>query len=347
MLQARAATPVQAPREDTPDQGTPILTFSGADSAADERFIAVTKQEEQLLAAMRAKRAMMMKEGLHVTAATHVTSAVEPVAKKEASKKQSLSSIKTVTANTLQPASVKVSAPWHERKASKHASTIMKFPEPPSMRSRSAMSCRHEEETLDADKHEQVLMFLDKSMSTMNPYDMAEPSPDLSDFILDFDASGFPSPPRRTKSKGAGSGSHLRGSTLASPKRQQHYRESSFGRPRPDSEFMPMFVPGWPEPAPPLPSHELLEADAGSSSVGQNSMEAEDDDHHQHNHSEEEEVEQQQEQVHDTAPSSPVAHGSPTSIYEDDEEPQPRNKAVRISAVGQRLPEFGQWGDDG
>lgn len=318
-------------REPTTEQGTPILTLSGTDSTGDERFIAVTKQEERLLAAMRAKRAMMMKEGFQVTAALHSDSESDTV-KKAASKKESLSSIKTVKANTLKPSSTKVPAP-HERKASKHASTIMKFPEPPSSRSRSAMSQRHEEE-LDADKHEQVLMYLDKSMSTMNPYDMAEPSPDLSDFIVEFDASGFPSPPRATMSKGTqfrdSLGYSMTGNP-ASPKRQ-HYRDSSFGRPRPDSEFMPTFKPEWPEPAPPLPSHDFI--DSPNKGLVELDYQIE-------------QGAEKEEDVRERLSSSPFALDSPTSLYENKEESQPRKKAIRISAVGQQLPEFGQWGDDG
>lgn len=285
------------------EQGGPILTLSGADAAPDERFISVTRQEEMLLAAMRARRALM-RENLHV-------SDMESKGSKAASKKESLSSIKTVKAAAAEPHLDGRSS--HVRKSSKKLVNALHFPEPPSSKASLAQAAARSEDI--PEEQEDILMCMDRTVSTMDPYDAAEPSPDLSDFIIDFDAGQFPVPPKA---------SHSRNSSIASAagrlthkKPAQHHRKSSFGRPRPDSEFLPNFRPASPEMAPPLPFQQCLDLDAVASKA-----------------------------EHGLGISSePML----TSTFHEEEiiQPPSRKKALRISAVGLQLPEVGQWGDDG
>lgn len=304
----------------------PILTLSGADNAGHERFIAVTRQEEMLLAAMRAKRALM-RENLQVVDVEEPDRGSD-ARDKTASKKESLSSIKTVKANSLVPPPLKT-RPSHGRVGSKSNPTTLRFPEPPSSKAggrqkgdRTELDCEEE--------HEQVLMCLDRTVSTMSPYDMAEPSPDLSDFVIDFDAEQFPAPPKASKDKAT----HSRDSSTASaagrlthPRLAQHRRQSSFGRPRPDSEFMPKLRLSSPEPAPPMPSYRGADLDAVASSDSPGLG---------------------------AAPERRTKQPEPSNVFYEEEEfveqpqkPQSRKKAVRISAVGLAPPEIGQWGDDG
>lgn len=308
----------------------PILTLSGTDHAGQERFIAVTRQEEMLLSAMRAKRALM-RDKLQIAGVEdldHETNNKD----KTASKKESLSSIKTVKANSLVPPPLKL-IPSHGRSGSKGHLTTLRFPEPPS--SNNSPKSEDMKETGSDGKHGQVLMCLDRTASTIKPYDMAEPSPDLSDFIVDFDAEQFPAPP--TKAKDIATHSRNSSTTsattrLSHPRPARHHRQSSFGRPRPDSEFMPDMKPSPTEPLPPVPSYRGVDLDAVPSLKGRSASK-----------------ERRTKQVaFDT-----VREDSPALIHGEDEfvelpqPPLPRKKAVRISAVGLSLPENGQWGDDG
>lgn len=304
----------------TTAQDSPILTLSGTDSAENERFIAVTRQEEMLLAAMRAKRALM-RENSQIPSAENASSS--DTRDKTAAKKESLSSIKTVKASSLVPPPLKT-RPSHRRGGSRGTSTTMRFPEPPSSKKEAGQpdegtgmdSCERE--------HEQVLMYLDRTMSTMSPYDMAEPSPDLGDFIIDFDAGQFPAPPKTSRDKA----SHSRNSSTASaagrlthPKHAQHRRQSSFGMPRPDSEFMPSLLPSSPEPTPPMPSYHSSRLDGWDDSKAT-------------------------ERAGKRVETSPAFDEDSDSVQQP-LQPASRKKAVRISAVGLAPPEIGQWGDDG
>lgn len=313
----------------------PVLTLSGAETAGQERFIAVTRQEERLLAAMRAKRALMMRENQQIADGDDLDRGND-TRDKMASKKESLSSIKTVKANTLVPPPLKTRSS-QDRSSSKSKPTTLRFPEPPSVKS-NAKKAEDRTEVNPDEKHEQVLMYLDRTMSTMNPLDMAEPSPDLSDFIVDFDAGQFPSPPSMTESNPT----HSRNSSTASaagrlthPKARQHQRASSFGRPRPDSEFMPKFHPLSPESAPPVPSQNVLDLDAMAhkNGVGLGTARGRTT---------------KQGSIDIARPHSPATFHEEEEFVEQPQQPtSSRKKAVRISAVGLQLPEIGQWGDDG
>ncbi|KAJ4393602.1 hypothetical protein N0V93_002815 [Gnomoniopsis smithogilvyi] len=343
MLQSRTATPVQLQQEPVPEkhqrpsnyspaspkrsqpapttslhnvestlrdqsdpkieQGGPILTLSGADAAPDERFISVTRQEEMLLAAMRAKRALM-RENLQV-------GDMESKESKAASKNESVASIKTVKTAVVEPQLDGRSS--HVTNSSKKFVAALHFPEPPTSKAGLVQAASRSDDI--PEEQEDILMCLDRTVSTMDPYDAAEPSPDLSDFIIDFDAGQFPVPPKA---------SHSRNSSIASAagrlthtKPAKHHRQSSFGRPRPDSEFLPSFQPASPDTAPPLPFHQGIDLDAVASKAG-----------------------------HGLGISNePMI---PITFHEEEIiQPPSRKKALRISAVGLPLPEVGQWGDDG
>lgn len=303
---------VRGQHDSTKEQNGPILTLSGADAASEERFISVTRQEEMLLAAMRAKRALM-RENLQVGG---VEASAGP---KAAPKKESLSSIKTVKADMLEPQPNARSL--HVRKSSKKLASALQFPEPPSSKAASkvglAQAALRSEDIPHGipEEQEDILMCLDRTVSTMDPYDVAEPSPDLSDFIIDFDATQFPAPPKASHSRNSSTASAA--GRLTHPKPAQHHRRSSFGRPRPDSEFLPKFPPASPEVTPPLPSHKGFDLDAVASQAEQDADDA----------------------------NRPII--STSLLDEEVSQPPSRRKAVRISAVGLQLPEVGQWGDDG
>lgn len=305
----------RGPLDANKEKEGPILTLNGTGAAEDERFMAVTRQEEMLLAAMRAKRALM-RESLQTTEVADLDRGHES-RDKMAAKKESLSSIKTVKANTLQPPQAH-SRIMHKRDGSKTKNTVHGFPEPPSTRSNAT--------TINTpDEHEEVLMYLDRNINTVNDFDMAEPSPDLSDFIIDFDAEQFPAPPKpseavalrdkishnRTPSSGSVAGQ------LTQRRTTRHHHKPSLDRPRPDSEFMPSLRPT-PAQAPPLPSYKGVELDA----VSYNGIAG-------------------RQASRGDLPSSPLTEDMPKPHA------PARRKEVRISAVGLQLPEVGQWGDDG
>lgn len=318
----------RGPLDGNNDNGGPILTLNGTGAAEDERFMAVTRQEEMLLAAMRAKRALM-RENLHIADVADMDRG-NGSRNKTASKKESLSSIKTVKANTLRPpqAQTRVS---HKRDGSKTSTTVLGFPEPPSTRLDTTQPNEHGE-------HQEVLMCLDRTISTINAFDMAEPSPDLSDFIIDFDADQFPSPPKpadsvsltdrfshsRTPSSGSVAGQ------LTQRRTTRHRHKPSLDRPRPDSEFMGSIRPPSGQ-APPMPSYKGVDLDAVSHAETTGTRDARDRD------------------ANGREKEGPRTNSSfSMRIEEFDSKPQPsKRKEVRISAVGMQLPEVAQWGDDG
>lgn len=305
---------IRGPFDANNDHGGPILTLNGTGAAEDERFMAVTRQEEMLLAAMRAKRALM-RENQHIAEVADLDRGSES-RERTAAKKESLSSIKTVKANTLRPPQAQ-SRILHKRDGSKTNTTVLGFPEPPSTRSIVAQPSKTGE-------HEEVLMYLDRTISTMNAYDMAEPSPDLSDFIIDFDADQFPSPPKitdqvsltdkmshaRTPSSGSVAGQ------LTQRRSTRHRQKPSLDRPRPDSEFMGSLRPVS-GPAPPMPSYKDMHVDMTDSRAAKEQL------------------------------TRPWEENGPTANVVSNPHPTSRKKEVRISAVGLQLPEVAQWGDDG
>lgn len=320
---------IRAPFDANNEHGGPILTLNGTGAAEDERFMAVTRQEEMLLAAMRAKRALM-RENSHIADLDRGKESLE----KAASKKESLSSIKTVTANSLRPPQA-TSRVLHRRDGSKTSTTILGFPEPPSTGPDTAQT------TTSIGEHEEVLMCLDRTISTINSFDMAEPSPDLSDFIIDFDADQFPSPPRvadassltdKTSHKRNPSSGSVAGQ-LTQRRSTRPRRKPSQDRPRPDSEFMGSLRP-MVQQAPPLPSQKYMDFDDVSRTEMTTGLHV------------------AKMQAARTRDNDVLRTDSSLSVRKDKAESSPdpaasRKKEVRISAVGLKLPEVGQWDDDG
>lgn len=310
------------------DNGGPVVTLNGTGDAGDERFMAVTRQEEMLLAAMRAKRALM-RENLHIADIADLDRGSES-RERTASKKESLSSIKTIKANTLRPPQAQ-SRSSHKRGGSKTSTTVLGFPEPPSTKLSAKQINRNGE-------HEEVLTCLDHTIGTKDALDMTEPSPDLSDFIIDFDADQFPSPPKPTDTAHVTEISHNRtpssGSVvgqLTQRRTTRHRQKPSLDRPRPDSEFMPNLRPAS-EQAPPLPSYEGVDLDAVS-------------------HTDIMGLQTAKGRADKTQAVNGLLTDSATALHAEEpvskSSPPSRKKEVRISAVGLHLPEVGQWGDDG
>lgn len=287
---------IRGQHDSTPDHKGPILTLSGEDHTGEERFIAVTPQEEMLLSAMRAKRAMM-RENQHSVEMEAGARSQGPV------KKESLSSIKTVKTNSLEPETI--SRALLARNSSKKLASALRFPEPRSVAAHSAPL------SVGLVEEEDILVSLDRAVSSMDAYENAEPSPDLSDFIIDFDAEQFPAPPKTMHSRDSSTASAA--GRLTHSRKVRHHRQSSFGRPRPDSEFLPETRHASPVVAPPLPSHKGVDLDAMTSRGKQ----------------------------------VPIPSSSPTFTEQESQKLPSRKKAVRISAVGLAPPEIGQWGDDG
>lgn len=290
---------IRGQHDSTPDHDGPILTLSSEDPSGEERFIAVTPQEEMLLSAMRAKRAMMRENQQSGDVDVGLKS-------QRPAEKESLSSIKTVKTDSLElaPRSRALLA-WN---SSKKLASALQSPEAPVSRNAAAPPTPR---PVEISVEENILESLDRAVNSMDAYDNAEPSPDLSDFIIDFDAEQFPAPPTSMHSRESSTASAA--GRLTHSRRGGHHRKSSFGRPRPDSEFLPQTRHASPTAAPPLPYHKGADLEAVTGRGKQPQV-----------------------------PSSP-----PTFMEQETPQPPSRKKAVRISAVGLAPPEIGQWGDDG
>ncbi|KAI7781057.1 hypothetical protein LA080_015291 [Diaporthe eres] len=302
---------IQSQHNSAPDHGGPILTLSGTGNLEDERFMAVTRQEELLLAAMRAKRARMRESH-------QIGEPLEPELDcgqddRKASKKESLSSIKTVKAKTLQPppASLHVSSTASGR-TNKNDTTTMLFPRPPSTK---PSSKRPDNAGTKTEKHKHVLLYLGGTTSEVQ--DVVESNPDLRDFLVDT-TDRFPAPASSsTVTASTSKPSRSRASSAAAV--DTYYTHPKSAR-QSRTEYES------------TKSHTRHSSEQAYNKAGQDLRKAS---HHHHITPVMERPE------------------SPSSQYDDDsemeeqpEEPQPpqtRKKAARISAVGM-LPE---WGDDG
>ncbi|KAK7705636.1 hypothetical protein SLS64_008005 [Diaporthe eres] len=302
---------IQSQHNSAPDHGGPILTLSGTGNLEDERFMAVTRQEELLLAAMRAKRARMRESH-------QIGEPLDPELDcgqddRKASKKESLSSIKTVkAAKTLQPppASLHVSSAASGR-TNKNDTTTMLFPRPPSTK---PSSKRPDNAGTKTEKHEHVLLYLGGTISEVQ--DVVESNPDLRDFLVDT-TERFPAPASSsTVTASTSKPSHSRASSAAAVNTYYTHPKSA-RQSRTEYES--------------TKSHTRHSSEQAYNKAGQDLRKAS---HHHH-------ITPVMER-----PESPSSqYDDDSEIEEQPEEPQPqtRKKAARISAVGM-LPE---WGDDG
>ncbi|WYZ41168.1 hypothetical protein EsH8_V_000063 [Colletotrichum jinshuiense] len=201
------------------DQPTPPLsptsvesfTTSGdsidAPAHSDSRFMAVTRQEEMLLAALRMKRAHMRESILaefedepRIPSSHHhrnssqgtITEMEWPEPPQTLRHQTSATSNSTVKAGSrpseVHPGSL-TGDRSHRRSNSRHLD-MLSSSQPSSLsssRTGSLSKMRPVQETKTSEaKHERILLYLDRPVGNVNSMDFAEPSPDLSDF-LDFD----------------------------------------------------------------------------------------------------------------------------------------------------------------
>lgn len=285
----------------------PVLTLNGTGEAEDERFMAVTKQEELLLAAMRARRALMHESNKGAEFKGLDRGRVKD---KTASKKESLSSIKTVKAGRLQPPPTKPLPPTKPRPSdttSNDNAITMLFPNPPS--GRSSPTIRADGTSgAESRKQENVPMRLDRATSPVRPLEKAEPISELSDFMR-FESEQFPAPPVSRPSHSRGSAAETKGMNS----RTTSVRQPS--TPRRDSDFMPSAArassaQGYRKPEMLSRSAsrvDLMERPESSSSF------------------------------YESEPEPQPPHRMKAV----------RISAVGFGAVVPQLPEIGQWGDDG
>lgn len=266
----------------------------------------MTPQEEMLLSAMRAKRALMRGN-------QQIGDGEAGVSRTATSKKDLLPSTKTATKNSLQPAPQ--SRSLHARKSSKKPKT-KESPEMSAPNPDLAQAPPRPVNTVE--EEEDILTSLDLAVSSMDAHDSAERGPESCDHIIDFDAEQFPTPPKAKHTHSRNSSTASAAGRLTHSKMVGHSRHSSFGRPRPDSQFLPSYRHASPDAGPPLPFHK-----GGLDAATRKGKQTSDG---------------------TPWPSSPLAGAF---IDQEDARPQSRKKAVRISAVGLPLPEIGQWGDDG
>lgn len=142
-------------------------------TSIDGRFMAVTKQEEMLLAALRIKRARMRETILaefeeEIERVDHEQERSQSSASMKHSRR---SSVSTVTQNDLQP------RPARRDRSASNGRTAAGRSQPAAARSDPTQLNRL------TTGHKHVLMYLDRPTHSMDAFDAAEPSPDLSDFM--------------------------------------------------------------------------------------------------------------------------------------------------------------------
>ncbi|OHE97496.1 hypothetical protein CORC01_07111 [Colletotrichum orchidophilum] len=308
-----------------------------ANNTTDSRFMAVTRQEEMLLAALRMKRARMRES---------VLAEYEDDSRSSSSFHQRNSSQGTITemdwpeppgqtlrhqtsatsnstikagsrASDSRPASV-VRGRSHHRSNSRHLDFPATSSQPvsgASSRTASLRKMRPVQETLPSEaKQERILLYLDRPVGKVNSMDFAEPSPDLSDF-MDFDnaseedeefTSGMSMFRNRDHHRFT-LGSKSRGRMLMTGERVRH--ESSPLRPRGNAASADNVN------AKRAPTTEVVESDSDVEPM-----------------------------FGIPRPDSPV---SPEGTLGLPNQGLSKKKAVRLSAVGNAGVEAGWWGDDG
>lgn len=300
---------IQNQHGSAPEHGGPILTLSGTGSSEDERFMAVTRQEELLLAAMRAKRARMRES--HQIAEPVDTGLDSGHDDRKASKKESLSSIKTVKARALQPPPAN---PHASSVASggnnQNDATTMLFPKPPSTKSSSK---RLHHAGTKAEKHEQILLYLGGTTSEV--HDVVESNPELRDFLAD-NIERFPAPASSsTVTASTSRPSHSRASSAAAASNSPVHSKPA-RQPRTDHGPTKHHMRQSSEQAYNKAGHELRDTSRHNITTVPERPES---------------------------PSSRYEEDSPVEEQPEEPRSRARKKAARISAVGM-LPE---WGDDG
>ncbi|KAI8964502.1 hypothetical protein F5Y11DRAFT_87519 [Daldinia sp. FL1419] len=238
----------------SPESSRRESTVSKASESQNGRMMAVTKQEEMLLAALRKKRARMREniiaeleggrntpvvggldsvEDLEQLASVHLKDAERQAARevKEARARAKNPGGFPMRSSSLVGRSGRSSSSSHGR-IRNHSNGPRRMEASPSAsyrepveRTPSRMRASPGPESRPAGKsrHERVLLYLDRPIDSIDVIDEAEPSPDLSEFMEDD--LEFPIGERRSRTRSKLSGS---------PYGSYNGRETS-GRPRPDS----------------------------------------------------------------------------------------------------------------
>ncbi|KAI0851168.1 hypothetical protein F5Y00DRAFT_16104 [Daldinia vernicosa] len=260
----------------SPESSRRESTVSKASESQNGRMMAVTKQEEMLLAALRKKRARMreniiaeLEEGrnspggaglenvdLEQLASAHLKDAERQATKevKEARARAKQSNNLPMRSSSLVGRAGRSSSSGHGR-IRNHSNGPRRMEASPSASyrdsvdrapSRMRASPGPDSRPTGKSRHERVLLYLDRPIDSIDVIDEAEPSPDLSEFMEDD--LEFPPGERRSRT---------RSKISSSP-----YGSSYNGRPRPDSSPMsPRGVPikNLPKGSPPI--NEDIDAD--------------------------------------------------------------------------------------
>ncbi|KAF3068411.1 hypothetical protein GL218_08315 [Daldinia childiae] len=237
----------------SPESSRRESTVSKASDSQNGRMMAVTKQEEMLLAALRKKRARMREniiaeleegrnspggagledaEDLEQLASAHLKDAERQATKevREARARAKQSNNFPMRSSSLVGRAGRSSSSGHGR-VRNHSNGPRRMEASPSAsyrepvdRAPSRMRASPGPESRPAGKsrHERVLLYLDRPIDSIDVIDEAEPSPDLSEFMEDD--LGFPPGERRSR---------IRSKPSSSP-----YGSPHNGRPRPDSSPM-------------------------------------------------------------------------------------------------------------
>ncbi|OHW90401.1 hypothetical protein CSPAE12_11021 [Colletotrichum incanum] len=314
----------------SPTSTKPFAAPGGSADAhgqTDSRFMAVTRQEEMLLAALRMKRARMRES---------VLTEYDDEARSASSYHQRNSSQGTITeidwpeppqtlrhqTSTTSNSTVKAGSRTSDSRPSSlardrsHQRSISRHMDPPaassqpmsrtSSRAGSVKKMMPVQEAIQAgSKHERILLYLDRPVGNVSSMDFAEPSPDLSDFMdfdngsedeaeLSSDMSLF-----RSRDPRHGLGSKSRGRMLRTGERNRH--ESSPLRPRGEAAVAERV--------------RVVETDCNINPL-----------------------------CGIPRPDSPV---SPEGVLCLPNKALSKKKAVRLSAVGNAGVEAAWWGDDG
>lgn len=230
----------------SPERARQEPAASNASEPHNARLMAVTRQEEMLLAALRKKRARM-RENLIAEIEEDRTLSSRGSGSIECSEKMALNPKKAERheareTRDARDARAKAKQPKHmpQRSSSLHRTSngYGRFP----MQSNIPPSTSHSDPTEKTSglnritpepesrrtgkaRHERVLLYLDRPIDSIDVIDQAEPSPDLSEF-MDEDIV-FPMPDRRSKTR-----SKLDYNPHSFP---FHSSRETHGRPRPDS----------------------------------------------------------------------------------------------------------------
>ncbi|KAI1480943.1 hypothetical protein F4774DRAFT_65393 [Daldinia eschscholtzii] len=260
----------------SPDSSRRESTVSKASESQNGRMMAVTKQEEMLLAALRKKRARMreniiaeLEEGRNSPGGTSLESVddLEQLASahlKDA-ERQAAKEVREARARAKQPNNFPMRSTSLVGRGGRsssngrirnHSSGPRRMEASPSASyreplerapSRMRASPGPESRPTGKSRHERVLLYLDRPIDSIDVIDEAEPSPDLSEF-MDDDLE-FPISERRSRTR-----SKLGNGSYGSP---------YSGRPRPDSSPMSpksTSIKNLPKGSPPI--NEDIDADS-------------------------------------------------------------------------------------